>query len=338
VVRIHYAKTRDGVRIAYFRLGSGPPVVFASNVFGDAHFYQSLHPHTRRMTDALAARGWGVVRYDLRGMGESDPGAEQLTEEALGRDLEGVVEREGLRRFALVGLHGGAATAVRYAAEHSDRVSHLVLLNPFRTGAHPLERDPVGRTLSGAADFAGDDFGFFTLLAGNLMTGFANPGHARDLATMFQRSTTPAGLIEYQRVMRSIDLTDDLRRLRTPVLVIHDTGFPFGSFAEREAVAALIPNAQLQVIPSDVEAEVAAIDAFLRGEHLPVESVGTAMLTPREVEVLRLVAVGQTNREIASWLVISERTVARHLNNIYAKIDAHSKAEATAFAMRHGIA
>jgi ATP/maltotriose-dependent transcriptional regulator MalT len=59
-------------------------------------------------------------------------------------------------------------------------------------------------------------------------------------------------------------------------------------------------------------------------------------LSPRELEVLRLVATGKSNREIAETLVISEHTVARHLQNIYAKLSLSSRAAATAFAFeRH---
>ncbi|MCH7653279.1 MAG: helix-turn-helix transcriptional regulator, partial [Chloroflexi bacterium] len=60
-------------------------------------------------------------------------------------------------------------------------------------------------------------------------------------------------------------------------------------------------------------------------------------LTEREVEVLRLVAAGKTNREIASELVLSVRTVERHISNIYAKTSSGGRAEATAFAFTHGL-
>ncbi|MEV6397212.1 helix-turn-helix transcriptional regulator, partial [Streptomyces sp. NPDC051907] len=61
-------------------------------------------------------------------------------------------------------------------------------------------------------------------------------------------------------------------------------------------------------------------------------------LTEREVQVLRLVAAGRTNRSIAVELVISEHTVARHLNNIFAKLDVSSRSAATAYAFTHGLA
>ena len=58
-------------------------------------------------------------------------------------------------------------------------------------------------------------------------------------------------------------------------------------------------------------------------------------LTPRELEVLRLVAAGRSNREIGAELVISERTVARHLQNIFAKLRVSSRTAASAFAFEH---
>lgn len=60
-------------------------------------------------------------------------------------------------------------------------------------------------------------------------------------------------------------------------------------------------------------------------------------LTLRECEVLRLVAAGKTNRQIGAELVISEHTVARHLQNIFTKLGLSSRAAATAYAFRHGL-
>jgi DNA-binding CsgD family transcriptional regulator len=64
-------------------------------------------------------------------------------------------------------------------------------------------------------------------------------------------------------------------------------------------------------------------------------SASSGSLTPREVEVVRLVAAGRTNRQVAGELVLSEKTVARHLSNIYAKLGISSRAAATAYAYDH---
>ncbi len=80
----------------------------------------------------------------------------------------------------------------------------------------------------------------------------------------------------------------------------------------------------------------ASLDSRL-ARDLTTEPKAPAGLTPREVEVLRLVASGETNRAIAEHLFVSERTVARHLSNIFAKIGAGSRTAATAFAFENGI-
>jgi DNA-binding CsgD family transcriptional regulator len=60
-------------------------------------------------------------------------------------------------------------------------------------------------------------------------------------------------------------------------------------------------------------------------------------LSPREREVLALVATGKTNRAIAAELFLSEKTIARHISNIFTKMALSSRAEATAYAFKHGL-
>jgi len=85
----------------------------------------------------------------------------------------------------------------------------------------------------------------------------------------------------------------------------------------------------------DAEAVEAVLGAA--GHRVPRRREGPAGLTPREVEVLMLVARGLSNKEIAERLVISPKTVGNHVEHIYAKIDASSRAAASLFAMRHGL-
>ena len=93
--------------------------------------------------------------------------------------------------------------------------------------------------------------------------------------------------------------------------------------AEVEYGAARAMFAELGATP-----RVRDLDAR-RGDH------GDSPLTAREVEVLRLVASGLTNKAIAAELYLSEKTVARHLSNIFAKLDMPSRAAATAYAYQH---
>lgn len=61
-------------------------------------------------------------------------------------------------------------------------------------------------------------------------------------------------------------------------------------------------------------------------------------LTPREVEVLRLIAKGHNNQEIARLLFVSEATVKTHINNLFSKIDVRDRAQAVSYAYQHGLA
>ena len=60
-------------------------------------------------------------------------------------------------------------------------------------------------------------------------------------------------------------------------------------------------------------------------------------MTEREVEVLRLVADGHSNADVAAALYLSQKTVARHLSNIFTKLDVSSRTAAVAYAHRHGL-
>jgi HD-GYP domain-containing protein (c-di-GMP phosphodiesterase class II) len=93
---------------------------------------------------------------------------------------------------------------------------------------------------------------------------------------------------------------------------------------------------------ADVKAgrlDAEAVDAVLgaAGHRAPRRRGGPAGLTLREVEVLRLLARGLSNKEMAARLVISPKTVANHVEHIYAKIDASTRATASLFAMQHGL-
>jgi DNA-binding CsgD family transcriptional regulator len=98
------------------------------------------------------------------------------------------------------------------------------------------------------------------------------------------------------------------------------------SSAERELSAARTAFRQLGAVPM---ADLAS--SLLAPASLP------GGLTAREVEVLRLVAAGRSNQQIAAELVLSEKTVARHLSNIFGKLDVGSRTAAAAFAFERGL-
>jgi DNA-binding CsgD family transcriptional regulator len=101
--------------------------------------------------------------------------------------------------------------------------------------------------------------------------------------------------------------------------------------AELELAAARWAFEQLGAAP-----DVARVDGLSRRETPKAAPPGG--LTLREVQVLRLVATGATNRAIAGELFLSEKTVARHVANIFVKLDLSSRAAATAYAYQHDLA
>ncbi len=103
-----------------------------------------------------------------------------------------------------------------------------------------------------------------------------------------------------------------------------------------EETAAMELSAAREVFAElGAEPDRARAEALLAGAR---DGAGEAGLTPRELEVLRLVAAGRSNRQIAAALTISEHTVARHLQNTFAKLGVSSRTAAAAYAFEHDLA
>jgi HD-GYP domain-containing protein (c-di-GMP phosphodiesterase class II) len=102
------------------------------------------------------------------------------------------------------------------------------------------------------------------------------------------------------------------------------------------------PNDAARELRAEVRAgrlDASCADAVLSvaGHRVPRRREGPAGLTQREIEVLRLLARGLTNKEIANRLVISRKTVGNHVEHIYTKINATNRAGASLFAVQHGL-
>ena len=354
VPALQYAKTSDGVNIAFLTVGDGPPIVFASNIFGDAHFYRQLAwQHVRGVTDGLSALGWRIVRYDVRGMGASDRIVPDLSLDARVNDLEAVVARAGIERFALVGVDIGAATAVAYAARHASRVTRLVLLSPWISGAEMFAL-PDLRVVTATTALGDREWCVFTDVLGNVASTFDDSQLGNELAEAMRQSTTPAGLAAYYEASARIDLTDLSPAVSVSTLVIHEPAFPFGSLELCQGVAKAIREAQFVVVRDKSIAgtvhsgNVSAIDRFVRTGSVmegdvavspqhPPRNVTVSPLTAREIQVLAHLAAGLTNKQIAADLRIAVPTVERHVLNLYTKIGARGRVDAAAYAIRHGL-
>jgi DNA-binding NarL/FixJ family response regulator len=143
---------------------------------------------------------------------------------------------------------------------------------------------------------------------------------------------------------------DVLGTIAVPTLIVSPRRPHYQDIAAK--MAASIKGAQLFTIEADetisgrwLPEATAAIEEFLgiardeaAGEVEPAPAgEGAARLTSREREILALLVAGKSNREIAEELVLGERTVARHIANMYEKAGVHGRAEITAYALRHRI-
>ncbi len=332
---VQYATTRDGYNIAYSVSGAGRPLVLMPESVSHIQIYWTLVSYVRDWLHALTV-GFQLVVYDDRGQGMSSRGlnADHSIEDDV-CDLEAVIEKVGLERFILLSR---SPAGVRYASRYPERVEALILESMPAAGSSW----PVMWTLG----LARDSWDLFL----EMLAGMPTPG-AVDRAESVKRLKSVVNQDDWllrSRALSQADVTSDLRGLSMPTLVLHPREYHVIPVEESIKVAALIPNARLVLIDGttsrgDVAQGIRAIQDFLR--DLPAakgapatrltetRSLGLDGLSPRQDEVLRLIAEGKTTREIADSLVLSERTVERHIADVYAKIGARNRAEATAYAL-----
>ena len=139
----------------------------------------------------------------------------------------------------------------------------------------------------------------------------------------------PAGALPYLRNAQQLWARSDAPYDRARARVLAGRALAAVGDAEtsrRELEAARAAFRQIGARPAADE-----VDRLLAPDSLP------SGLTAREAEVLRLVATGRSNAQIAADLVLSEKTVARHLSNIFTKLDVGSRTAATAYAFEHGL-
>ncbi len=269
--RIQYAKTSDGVNIAYCTMGEGQPLVYTSNVWGDIHWYLHNEP-TRREVDRLIASGWRVVRYDSRGMGASDRDVSDFSLAARVADLETVVASAEVDRFVLCGYGQGGPVAIKYAVHCPERVSHLVLVNSFALGSAHYQRNPVMQALVAMRAMADEQWEFVTMNIATASLGFADTELARKTAELFRSSTSAKTFFSFVDAAEKVDVLNLLPKVTVPTLVVLDkSGFVTEDLSR--VLASSIPNARF-VGTNDYSQE---LHSFVRGEPLAVVGTGRAL-------------------------------------------------------------
>jgi class 3 adenylate cyclase len=262
--RIQYAQTADGVSIAFWTLGEGLPLVHLPLIFSHIQMEWQL-PECRRWYERLAEKR-RLVRYDTRGFGLSQREVPGLSLDSFLLDLEAVVERLGLGRFALLGPQTSGAPAIAYAARHPERVSHLLLWCTY-SRASDWSRSPQLQAVRALMD---KDWTFYTEAVAHSLLGWSEGEPARRYAALIRESITQQTLQAAVRAINEYDVTSLLPQVRSPALVLHRRQYALDVDVAR-GLASRIPDARLALLEGtsgapylgDTEAVVSAIDEFL---------------------------------------------------------------------------
>lgn len=326
VLDVRFLRAATGARIAYTVEGSGPPLVIVPPWTSHLQAQARLSGH-RRFSEAVQ-RHHTVVTYDRWGTGLSDRDRADFTLDADLQVLQDVADHLRLRRFALLGPSQAAPVTVSYAAREPRRVSHLVLYGASSTGVDAPPTWSALRTL-----ILVDWPVAVTALAGILAAG----GQAGDLEAfqdLLRAAATPEMTVALQDAALQHDVSGALDDLRVPTLVVHRRGDAMVAVEHATRLAGRIAGARLELLDDTPHVHYLGKSSFL-AERITAFTAGarrapSAQLSEREAQVLDLVAEGCSNAEVAERLVLSVRTVERHLLNAYTKLGVRGRAAAAA--------
>jgi pimeloyl-ACP methyl ester carboxylesterase/DNA-binding winged helix-turn-helix (wHTH) protein len=249
---IRYCTTSDGVRLAYATIGSGPPLVKASNwlthldfEWGSPiwrHWYGELSRHHR------------LVRYDERGNGMSQRDVDDVSFDTWVRDLETVVDAAGLDRFPLLGISRGGSIAIAYAVKHPERVTQLVLYGAFATGVNHFGTPQEIEARRALASLLRLGWGLNNPAFCKTFTcrfiPEARPEHEQWFDELQRVSTSPENAARLMERDDNIDVRPLLSQVKAPTLVIH-CDRDHAVMPERgRQLAAGIPDARYISLPS----------------------------------------------------------------------------------------
>jgi pimeloyl-ACP methyl ester carboxylesterase/DNA-binding CsgD family transcriptional regulator len=343
--RVRFARAADGTKIAYSTLGDGPPLVLMPAILF-SHLEKLWEiPELRRGLEQLA-KHWTVVRYDNRGCGLSERNVIDFSVEAHISDLEAVAGALHLDQFALNAPMLAGPVGIAFAARNPERLTHLILQS---TVARASDAGPAqSQALLALVEMNWD---LFTETAARVMFQWSNEQSARIAPPILRESVEQDAAIGLLRAAVELDVSEELALIQAPTLVIHNRQFPL-PIAVARALTSRIPDARLAAVDKLEEVVPAAIEFLMQsaagvsapsprrpraGYQAPPSappSFDPARLSKRELEILRLVAAGKSNRRIAEELTISTNTVDRHVSHILSKIGAANRAEAAAYAAK----
>ena len=327
----------DGRRIAYATCGEGPPIVFGAKYV--SHLEEEWDDdRTRGFYEELAQRHI-VVRYDRLGAGLSNrdlpaPASVELDT----RTLRAVIEASTRQPVTMFSCSCSAIDTARLASETPEMVDRVVFFGSF------VSRDDLPEaTRRSLVDFARVNWP----LAAQMLAGLIVPHASGDEINALTRHKRRAADADVAAAFLELELFSDARPylagVTMPTLVLHRRGDRAVPIARGRELASLLPNARFVALSGDShlphvddQRELHRALAGFLDDAPSTEATGHSPLSSREAEILRLVAAGLSNREIASSLVLSEHTVHRHVANILRKLTQSSRAAAAAQATRLG--
>jgi DNA-binding CsgD family transcriptional regulator/pimeloyl-ACP methyl ester carboxylesterase len=343
--RVRFARAADGTKIAYSTLGDGPPLVLMPAILF-SHLEKLWEiPELRRGLEQLADN-WTVVRYDNRGSGLSERNVTDFSLDAHISDLEAVAGALGLDQFALNAPMLAGPVGMTFAARNPKRLTHLILQSTVARA--PDAGAAQSQALLALLEMNWD---LFTETAARVVFQWSNEQSARIAPPILRESVEQGAALGLLRAAAEFDVSDQLPLIQAPTLVIHNRQFPLPIATARD-LTSRIPDARLAAVDSLDSVVPAAVEFLTQTtEAVPPRSGGRsrsgdqarapetpsfdpARLSKRELEILRLVATGKSNRRIAEELTISTNTVDRHVSHILSKIGAANRAEAAAYAAR----
>ena len=245
--RIQYATTSDGVRIAFWSVGSGTPIVEMSLLFVSNIQFEWENDEFRGWFERIG-HNRALVRYDHRGCGLSDREVSDLSLETAVRDLEAVVDKLGIERFALLGMFQTGPVAIAYAARHPERVSHLILWCSQARFEDVASAPRVKTARVLRETLIESDFDLLCEMWGFLIAGSVPGEHHRWFAEYLRQSTGPRDLQVSAAALRAFDATESLRQVTAPTLILHRRDLQFADVGSNRTLTSTIPDARMVLL------------------------------------------------------------------------------------------
>jgi pimeloyl-ACP methyl ester carboxylesterase/DNA-binding CsgD family transcriptional regulator len=332
-----------GRRVAYAVTGDGP--VLVAPAWWISHLELDWRDQAFRELWESVGDGYTFVRYDRLGVGMSD---RDVSDKDLSLDgdialLSAVIDELAANKVTLVGGSSGGCAAIAFAARFPDRVDRLLLYGAYADGpaiTSPAVREAIVGTVR-------SHWGLGSRLLADIFLGDANSVEQERLARYQRDAASPETAAVLLELIYRNDVQSELRHVRAPTVVVHrrdDRAIPYRLGREIAAgipAATLIPLAGNAHFPwaGDSDSVVRALRSVLAPDAppRPAGAAPTVRLSPREREVLALIASGLSDQEIAEQLVVSRHTVHRHVANIRHKLGRNSRTAAVAEAARLGL-